>query len=213
MTITNPPDGSVFGNTDTINIGASSSGAGASVTNVQFFDGAALLGSVSAPPFNFIIGPFTFVLGTHTLTAVALDNLGSTGTSGPVHLTIARYTPEVTNGAFSVFLIPVATNMSAPLYGISPPGDTHRLFVWKNGLMRIIQDGVLLPTPALDLQPGPATARRGQRERRTRVARTGLSSWFQQPVQPRVSNAVHLQQREIPSNTLPTHPPVGWCGQ
>ena len=70
-----------------------------------------------------------------------------------MHLTIARYTPEVTNGAFSLFLVPVATNMSAPDYGISPPGDTHRLFVLEQkGLVRIIQDGVLLPDPALDIQ-------------------------------------------------------------
>ena len=43
--------------------------------------------------------------------------------------------------------------MAAPDYAISPPGDIHRLFVEEqNGLLRIIQDGTLLPGAALDLQ-------------------------------------------------------------
>ena len=43
--------------------------------------------------------------------------------------------------------------MAAPLYGISPPSDPSRLFVLEqNGLVRIIQNGSLLPGSALDLQ-------------------------------------------------------------
>jgi glucose/arabinose dehydrogenase len=43
--------------------------------------------------------------------------------------------------------------MAAPDYGISPPGDLNRLFVVEqNGLLRIIQNGSLLPGAALDLQ-------------------------------------------------------------
>jgi glucose/arabinose dehydrogenase len=42
--------------------------------------------------------------------------------------------------------------MAAPLYGISPPGDTSRLFVLEqNGLVRIVQNGNLLPGSPLDL--------------------------------------------------------------
>ena len=40
-----------------------------------------------------------------------------------------------------------------PLYGVSPPGDTSRLFVLdQKGLIDVIQNGTLLPTPALDVQ-------------------------------------------------------------
>src|ERR1039457_3861615 len=153
VTITNPPDNSTFGNTDTINIQASASDPDGSVTNVQFFDGLVSLGNRTTSPYSVSIGAFGFALGLHTVTAVASDNLGAMATSAPVHITIARYTPEVTNGAFSLFLLPIATNMAAPDYGISPPGDTHRLFVVEqNGLLRLIQDRVLLPTPALDIQ-------------------------------------------------------------
>src|ERR1017187_8019183 len=152
VTITNPADNSVFGNTDTITIGASASDSDGTVTNVQFFDGLTSLGNRTTSPYSVSIGAFGFVLGTHTVTAVASDNLGATTTSAPVHVIVARYTPEVTNGAFSLFLLTVATNLAAPDYGISPPGDTHRLFVVEqNGLLRLIQDGTLLPDAALNI--------------------------------------------------------------
>jgi len=41
----------------------------------------------------------------------------------------------------------------------APPGDTHRLFVLEqNGLIRVIEDGVLLPTPALNIESRVAPA-------------------------------------------------------
>src|SRR5436190_6231365 len=56
-------------------------------------------------------------------------------------------------GTIAVHLQPIATGMSAPDYAISPPGDTSRLFVLEqNGLLQLIQNGALLPTPALDLR-------------------------------------------------------------
>jgi glucose/arabinose dehydrogenase len=63
------------------------------------------------------------------------------------------YLPTITNGSISILLKPLATGMAAPDYAISPPGDTNRLFVVEqNGLLRIIQDGTLLPGSALDIQ-------------------------------------------------------------
>src|SRR6266480_30709 len=63
------------------------------------------------------------------------------------------YLPAIPNGDISIRLTPVATGMAAPDYGISPPGDTSRLFVVEqNGLLRIIQNGTLLPGSALDIQ-------------------------------------------------------------
>jgi glucose/arabinose dehydrogenase/plastocyanin len=210
VTLTNPPDNSVFGNTDSINIGASVSGTG--VTNVQFFDGLVLLRSFSAPPYTLSTSPFTFSLGVHTLTAMALDNLGAAGTSAPVQLTIARYTPQVTNGAFSLFLVAVATNLAAPDYGISPPGDTHRLFVVEqNGLLRLIQDGMLLPGAALDIQSRvqpPLNANNPNDER----GFLGLAfhPGFNDPSSPGYQTLYTYNSELIPTNTLPTYPlPAG----
>jgi glucose/arabinose dehydrogenase len=61
--------------------------------------------------------------------------------------------PEITKGSIAVRLQAVATGMAAPDYGISPPGDTSRLFVVEqNGLLRIIQNGALLAGSALNMQ-------------------------------------------------------------
>jgi glucose/arabinose dehydrogenase len=154
VTITNPIDNAVFGNTDTINVQASVSDSPGSVTNVQLFNGAVLLRSFSTGPYNFLGSSISgsFALGTNTLTAVATDNLGATATSAPVHVVIARYLPPITNGDITILLQPVATGLAAPDYGISPPGDSTRLFVVEqSGLLRVIQNGALLPTPALDI--------------------------------------------------------------
>ena len=63
------------------------------------------------------------------------------------------YLPAVPRGNIAVNLRAVATGMSAPLYGFHPPGDNSRLFVLEqNGLIRILQNDVLLPGNALDLQ-------------------------------------------------------------
>ena len=213
VTITNPPDNSVFGNTDAITVSATVSDTGGTATNVQFFDGLALLGSSSTPPYRFSAGAssFIFALGLHTLTAVASDNLGATGTSAPVHMTIARYTPEVTNGALSLFLVPIATNLSAPLYGVSPPGDTHRLFVLdQKGLMLIIQDGVLLPTPALDIQSRvqpPLVASNPNDERG--LLGLAFHPGFNDPSSPGYQTLYTYNSELIPTNTLPTYPLSG----
>jgi len=154
VTITNPADNAAFGNTDTVTVRTTASDSDGSVTNVQLFNGAVLLRSFSAAPYTFsgtaLAG--NFALGTNTLTAVATDNLGATTTSAPVHAIIARYTPPITNGTINILLQLVATNLAAPDYAFSPPGDTSRLFVVEqNGLLWIIQNGVLLPTPALNI--------------------------------------------------------------
>ncbi|MCX6930923.1 MAG: Ig-like domain-containing protein, partial [Verrucomicrobia bacterium] len=150
VTITNPPDNSVFGNTDTVLVGASASDTDGSVTNVQFFDGVVSLGNRATSPYSVST---RLALGAHTLTAVASDNLGATTTSAPVHVTVARYLPAITNGNIAIHLQPIATGMAAPDYAISPPGDTSRLFVVEqNGLLRVIQNGSLLPGSALDIQ-------------------------------------------------------------
>ena len=55
-------------------------------------------------------------------------------------------------GTTPVGLAEVASGLSFPLYLTAPAGDNSRLFiVEKGGAIRIVKDGVLLPTPFLDL--------------------------------------------------------------
>jgi glucose/arabinose dehydrogenase len=60
--------------------------------------------------------------------------------------------PDIQPGTIAVFLSPIATGLSAPLYGMSAPGDATRLYVLEQkGLVLVVQNGVLQATPALDI--------------------------------------------------------------
>ncbi len=77
---------------------------------------------------------------------LAVMALGSGAHGGP-------YLPSIPKGTIAINLQPIATGMAAPDYAISEPGDPSRLFVLEqNGLIRIIQNGSLLSTPALNIQ-------------------------------------------------------------
>ena len=61
--------------------------------------------------------------------------------------------PDIPKGSISIHLQSVATGMAAPDYGISPPGDTSRMFVIEqNGLLRLVKNGTLQAAPSLDIQ-------------------------------------------------------------
>src|ERR1041384_287970 len=210
ITIPNPGADAVFGNTDRISAGAAASDADGTVTNVQIFNGTVLLRSFAAAPYTLsgtaIAG--SFALGTNTLTAVATDNLGATATSAPVHVIIARYLPPLTNGDIAILLQPVATGLAAPLYGISPPGDTNRLFVLEqNGLVRIIQNGALLPGAALDIQSRvqpPLNASNPNDERG--LLGLAFHPGFNDSASPGYRTLYTYNSELIPAGTMPTYP-------
>src|ERR1035437_8408539 len=209
VTITNPADNAIFGNTDMVTVQTSASDTDGTVTNVQLFDGAVLLRSFASGPYNFVGTAIAgnFALGTNTLTALVTDNLGMMTTSAPVHVIIARYLPPITNGTINILLQPVATNLAAPDYAISPPGDTHRLFVVEqSGLLRIIQDGVLLPGSTLNItnrvQP-PLVASNPNDER----GFLGLAfhPGFNNPSSPGYQTLYTYNSEQIPAGTTPTY--------
>jgi hypothetical protein len=205
VTITNPVDNATLSSSANLTIRASAEDTDGSVTNVQFFDGLVSLGNDATSPYSVSA---RLTIGAHTLTAVATDNLGATATSAPVHVTMARYLPELTNGSIAIFLVPIATNMAAPDYAISPPGDTNRLFVVEqNGLLRIIQNGTLLPGAALDIQsrvqpplnPGNANDERG-------FLGLAFHPGFGNPASPGHHTLYTYNSELIPAGTAATYP-------
>ena len=207
VTITNPADNAsfrTFGGPATVNIQATASDSDGSVTNVQFFDGLASLTNDTTIPFSFSA---SLALGAHTLTATASDNLGATTTSAIIHVSVSRYLPGLTNGNINILVQPIATGMAAPLYAISPPGDKSRLFVLEqNGLVRIIQNGVLLPGSALDItnrvQP-PLNAANPNDERG--LLGLAFHPGFTNPASPGYQTLYTYNSELIPVATTPTY--------
>lgn len=87
-------------------------------------------------------------VGVLITTAVHGSQAGGTATA----LRQAAAPAATASSAPAVALQRVAGTFSQPLGVTAPPGDSHRAFVVeKTGAIRIVRDGVLLPTPFLDI--------------------------------------------------------------
>src|SRR5881394_2070431 len=138
---------------------------------------------------------------------LAAAALGSQVLAGP-------FVPAIQRGNIAIGLTPVATGMSAPDYAISPPGDTHRLFVLEqNGLVRIVQDGTLLPGAALDLGPrvqvapvgnGPLVPSSANDERG--LLGLAFHPGFNNPASPGYRTLYTYNSEVLPAATSPTFP-------
>jgi len=92
VSITAPVNGASFIDPAKVTVQAAASDSDGSVTNVQFFDGAAALGQATSSPYLISA---TLALGSHALTAVASDNLGATKTSSSVLINVVTPVPIV----------------------------------------------------------------------------------------------------------------------
>lgn len=81
VSLTTPSDGQQFNSGATISVSATASDADGTIQQVDFLDGGTILGSVTTPPYNYTWSGAA--VGTHTLRAVATDNLGGAAASAP----------------------------------------------------------------------------------------------------------------------------------
>ncbi len=91
VSITSPANNAVVTSNFTINATATVSPG--TVTNVAFYDGAALLGNDTSSPFSFTVNGAS--LGAHALKAVAKDSGGNSATSSVVNVTVSNTPPLV----------------------------------------------------------------------------------------------------------------------
>ena len=136
VSLTAPANGASFTTPATISIAASASDDG-SVARVEFFDGAAKLGEDSSAPYTFDWAGVS--VGSHSITAVATDNLGAQTTSTARTVTVANSAPSVSltgpaNGAsyLAPATIPIAANAS--------DGDGVTVVEFFNGTTKLGED-------------------------------------------------------------------------
>jgi plastocyanin len=84
VTMTSPANGASFFGPTNLTIQATATDDG-SVLQVQFFDGGVSVGFDTSSPYSLVSH---FAVGSHLLTAVAMDNLGVRATSAPVNITL-----------------------------------------------------------------------------------------------------------------------------
>jgi plastocyanin len=121
VALTNPANNITFGQPATLLLQAAASDSDGSVTQVQFFANATLLGSDATPPFQLTVS--NLLAGAYALTAQARDSLGARSTSAPVNITVTQPLGGVTN------VVTVGdTFFDPPLLTINA-GDT---VIWRN---------------------------------------------------------------------------------
>src|SRR6185369_919739 len=86
VSISSPANGATFTTPANLTITASASDTDGSVVNVEFYNGATLLGTAGTAPYTFSWN--NVAAGNYTLTARATDNVGTATTSGPINITV-----------------------------------------------------------------------------------------------------------------------------
>jgi hypothetical protein len=84
-----PAGGARFLAGSPITLAATASDGDGSIAGVEFYDSAARIGAVAAPPFTLTwVGATP---GTHSLTAVAIDDLGASASSAPLEVNVDAF--------------------------------------------------------------------------------------------------------------------------
>jgi len=91
VSLTSPSEGSVFGAPATITLNATAYDDDGSVSKVDFYNGAALLGTDSTQPYSYTWS--NVAAGAYRLTAVATDNSAAATTSAAVNVTVLSNLP------------------------------------------------------------------------------------------------------------------------
>jgi GH18 family chitinase len=117
VSVTSPLNGSTFIAPATLTLTANAADADGTVSKVDFYNGATLLGTDASSPYAFSwtnIGG-----GTYTITARATDNSGTIATSIPVVFTVNNPTPPPTASGFKVvgYLADWSGNVNQIQYG------------------------------------------------------------------------------------------------
>lgn len=155
VTITSPTNNTILF-TSNIVLQADATDSDGTVTNVEFFEGATLLGSDSTSPFS--ITNTTFANGTHTITAVAHDNAGATATSAAVTFNLGSVisnpiAERIPKGNVTIELQTIADGMTAPVSMAYPNDGSGRMFVYDQaGMIWVIGANGRLATPLLDVR-------------------------------------------------------------
>jgi len=155
VSIDSPTNGASFISPADVTISATASDGDGSVSQVEFFDGTNSLGTDVSSAYEVTA---TLYKGSHSLTAVATDNQGASGTSAVV--TVSVTTMVITNpiaeripkGDRIIELRTVLDGLVSPLGLANPDDGSGRMFVFDQaGKAWVATSAGALPTPLLDV--------------------------------------------------------------
>lgn len=151
VTITNPVDNAVFIAPATFTVAASASDSDGSVSQVEFLRDTTSLGTDTTSPYS--AGVTDLAAGTHTLSAVATDNLGARSTNSITLIINARPTVTLSspaNGAIFAAPATVAIQASAT----DTDGTISQVQFFTNSASLLIDTAAAYEATAANLPAG-----------------------------------------------------------
>src|SRR5207248_7165648 len=149
VSLTSPASGTSYLSPATIALAASANDADGTITRVDFYQGATLIGSSTSPPYSFSWN--NVAAGNYTLTARATDNQGAVTTSAPITVSVAgpslSITSPIDNAAIDGDWITVSGAIQAPLNS----------GVTVNGVVAAVDGGGHFYANGVQLSPGSNT--------------------------------------------------------
>ncbi len=117
INLLSPVDLSTFTAPASLTLSASASDGDGTVTSVEFFNGANLLGSVATEPYEL---PVTLDAGWHQVTARAIDNLNGSNTTAVVNVLVNSNRTVVVSGfTFSPNILTVTVGDTVTFNGLA----------------------------------------------------------------------------------------------
>ena len=140
-----------------ITISATATVQGSTISRIEFYKGADLLGSVTTSPFSLTTN---LGAGSYTITAKAFSAAGANATSAPITFTVAstgaRITnplPDIQKGDTTIELQVVLDGVVSPLGMALPDDNSGRILVYDQvGFVYMLTNSVRVSDPALDVR-------------------------------------------------------------
>jgi hypothetical protein len=133
IALASPTNGAVYTAPATINLAAAVTAKGHTITQVQFFNGATLLGAIASAPYGFSWNNLS--AGTYSLRAKAIYDSGKTVDSVAVNVKVAAGRPGpslVFAGTPPTLRIQTAPGGSVVLSATGQPGQTYNVLCSQN---------------------------------------------------------------------------------
>jgi hypothetical protein len=112
VSITSPVAGTIFGTPASFSVTANASDSDGSISNVLFYSNGVKIGEDATSPYSVALN--NAAVGSYSLTAVAIDNVGQFTTSSVVNITVSSDTaaPVVANKAPAPGSVTTLTNIT-----------------------------------------------------------------------------------------------------
>src|SRR5204863_6208764 len=132
VVITNPPAGTAYLVGTPIPVDVTAVSPAGSVTNISLYRGNVFVGSLTTPPYSFVVS--NAPVGSNSLYAVAIDSVGQIATSAVVRVLVANIGITITSPVEDSYVIDGAS-LPVSVFAALPVGTITNVDFFLDGLL------------------------------------------------------------------------------